>query len=56
MAFKNSVVEALGFYVYCLVDPRTIGFSMSGKEVGIEFLSMLRRHCPNAVILLREDE
>ena len=56
MAFKSSVVDALGSYVYCLVDPRDNRISMSGKEVGIEFLSMLRRHCSNAVILLREDE
>ena len=31
MAFKSSVVDALGSYVYCLVDPRDNRIFYVGK-------------------------
>lgn len=34
MAFKSSVIEALGYYVYCLVDPRDNRIFYVGKGRG----------------------
>jgi len=34
MEFKQSVIEALQYYVYCLVDPRNKKIFYIGKGVG----------------------
>ena len=40
MELKQSVKEALGYYVYALVDPRDRKFSTSAKVRGTGFSNM----------------
>lgn len=45
MKFKQSVIEALGYYVYCLVDPRDNKIFYIGKGVG----NRVFQHAENAI-------
>lgn len=53
MAFKSSVIEALGYYVYCLVDPRDNRIFYVGKGRGNRVFEHVQRRCANAVGLLK---
>ena len=42
MEFKQSVKEALTYYVYALVDPETIKFSILARVKTIAYFNMLQ--------------